>query len=515
MDTATLEQEVPVKAYGVSDNAIAFRLLKAPSRENGPTATVAWRIKDELADELLARQIKTPQVLLAGISGGKEVVRVVAPLEAGKAHLAFNRSGVVSVIAIVFGADGDSSIQMLSRGLVERNQKGYVNAIYKWVDEEAERLRKICDELRGKVNEIEAILARNFPREIHLDLVEGDTDIAQEINQRLEQIFDLQREIQEIEKRANPLSDADVDLLRAEHKAFRKQYAEASDNLMNQINWSDATMTPVLSLGANSDQLTFGFSHHMNYVQGTRTENLGKFEIEVPKESFSRQCKLPVRWLASRHKHPTPDRDHCQTRARAGSALLTYGPIALFKALLSVPAFIFQCLWLVPLLLAGKRKINFDGLKHPLSTHLENVYCNCEKSVWVWRRNPDKPGEYLPRHRVFSLLNPIVILIVALITLITRSALGFSYRFILGSVALTAVLIMILTSKRVSASLDAWFEKRAVKRQFREKQAIIRVQSDYVDQNLSVFRSIGRPGGRRFAWNFLKAKVCNPYEQTN
>lgn len=433
---------------------------------------IRWCISRETAKMIEEKGILDPQLVIVIEQGGQELRRYVVPLEQQMHWIQFSRPGENVIRATIMwpATDDDTSVKKV---LTSKNDEGNYKAA-------------LVSTSQPKVEALDSQLSNLEDEEWELDAGEENIEEAM----------------------------ASIRARRDKLKASREEIKK---------------FEPVQTHMRN------------NFSALSRIDYEFQLGVMVPDEMFAKEPPRWMQWLGTKYKYWNgAAKDQCDLRRRAIwtactlpfyyafwavaglVVLVVYAVVAVVKSALSL-------FFIVISLIGGVRNINYKPLFHPLDLNPDAVEWGNKPSFW-WSKKVKHEyqtgGEYYtyePRHPVFAVLNPPVVLVLGAVAFVLYLLLSRSlWETIVTIIGAIFVVVVVAIGVLASGAIADKKAARAKQREREEKEAKER-QKETLRKELeqlacsTASREVkisALPKERRtvhLRFQAFKASVCKPF----
>ena len=499
------DEHAEASAYHVGDDGIKLSVNNDDDGYSEPVLNIEWCISRGLRDELSAREITNPQLLLVVTHEMVEAHRLVVDLFALKAQLMFYHSGVNRVYAFVVW---DSETGKMRRLLTRRRNQEFIINVLRVENPEVIRLDREINSLNRErcmlLEEAESLT------EYKEDNNKSDKDNGSdtpEAKKRAE-IAQLCSQIERLEFELSKLDDSYVEPNPERAAELRSLAEELGDHIIELTHQYADTLHDE----AHQElvpKTRFATQRALECVQ--RCSNWGYLDVSLPEDIFGQNREV-TKWLAGLiESWPGDPKVQCDVRRRATITAILGLPLVIFALLATV----FGTLWVGVLLLAGIRGIRFRALARAHRTPPSGYIKPGSYSIWLDRINDD--GEKEERSPWMLLFNPLTFAIIAVISAFGFWMVGSAWFVWLGYGVLVifGLVLLALVFKRPLNAVVRWRGERSKRRSARSMEKMRKNACELTCDDTESRKTTTFPNRNKvmFVVTTIKGKVCKPLRQ--
>ncbi len=423
-------------AVNPDDQPLEIHVEKGNGDE--PVLPISWCISPEMYHALAAEKVEKAWVLLVIENDGEEMARYVYPLQTMMDRFPFVRPRTNIVHGLLFSPREGFSPKQARRWFTRRTEDaGYDVVVLKKRRHAAERLERELEELRDQIDQIayqisEAQTARQTRVQKQSELVKKLAEVATRLDEAVPEALEdeadaLARELRDFRSELEGQSGSEI----AESSSTEGEEAPGTDLEIDELARLQAERT---RLQAEVEQLEAAF-REASQAEPDAIELETEFpvvqvhghtavEVDIAPGFYGTNWPI-TRKLAEVNSYKHPSRHQCDTRKRAGVGLVTL----LKRGLLAPFAELFTLLATAFLLLLGVRNLDFGPLRHPIKQSPGELWEEAKPSFWFYRKSTTVEGDrtitaYPERNGFLWLVNPLVVLGVAMVILIVSNLVG-------------------------------------------------------------------------------------------
>lgn len=255
-----------------------------------------------------------------------------------------------------------------------------------------------------------------------------------------------------------------------------------------------------------------------------------RLNVVVPKEMFAKEPLRLTRWLGNRYMSlwERAPRDPCSLRRRAIFTAATLPFVAMAMFVFGILLYMVLALNALVLLVSGRRDVRYRRM-FSLDMYPKDIWRHTEPSVWWNKREvrtykhasgyEEEIVRYQPRHPVFFIVNPPVILSAALVGGVLSIFADTMLYIVLAVMAVFVLGLLTLVVTLIARGPISRYREG----QEKEREQLRQQQKEALTQELELLACNGQPrepslsalprGQRtvKLRYDRLKTRVCKPF----